>query len=187
MLENLPRFLMLHGPRNDCHPFAEELLRRDIANAMLQDDLSHCLIEGMIQSLFNGAWLEVDPEKPETWDRLLPVGVPTSIHTYIDHLADLHRSLLGEDILGQIYLKDYLANGYDEMLHTIVIRDYNHVQDAKPFLAKYSQSAIACVHIGKMDNFKPPINRNYWVPTLDPKSQVDQFLHDLQQEGRRSA
>jgi hypothetical protein len=188
MLEQLPRFILLNGPRKDCHAFATELCDRDVTKSILQDDLSHCLVEGMIQTLYSGAFLEVDIDQPDTWTRILPIGHNTTIEEYIDVQRDTLRGLLGNDILGQIYLKDYLANGYEDLIHTVILRDYDYPMDARPFIQRYGQAALCCVQFQSLTKpFKTPIHHNIHIATTQPKLQVDQLLLDLRQPRAKAA
>lgn len=188
MIEQLPRFIFLNGPRKDCHAFATELCNRDTTQSVLQDNLSHCLIEGMIQTLYSGAFLEIDVDQPDTWTRILPVGNNTTIEEYLEVQSDTIRGLLGNDILGQIYIKDYRANGYEDIVHTTILRDYDYALDARPFIQTYGQAALCCVQLNSPSkSLKNPIHHNIHIGVTQPKLQVDQLLLDLSQPRAQAA
>lgn len=189
IIERLPRFVLLRGPTLACHNFAHELAKYDPANRIIIQQFRDPLIDGMVQTIFDGAYLEVDyNNNPDAWDKALPVGAfPVSVGTYVEVLAQNIRNDLGLDILGRIFIRNYRNNGYHDLQPTVILKDYDHHFDVRAILDHYSQSDLLEINLGTVAFVQQKLDTHaahnvYWIAVPEPKAQVQQFIHDRMNE-----
>lgn len=179
-MTDLPRFILLHGPFQTCVNFGTELMNRQ--GNIVNIDFEEPILDGILATFYNGDVLGFDPSDFAVRCGYMP-DTKTVFQDWANQQAGLMRQSLGDDILGRIFLREFRESGYD-YTH-ILIRDFNHPPDVQPLLKYWSQSEFCVINLGPLtDTFMANcgIRRCYWIAVPEPKAQVDQLLHELQNE-----
>lgn len=179
-MDNLPRFILLHGPFQSCVNFGTELMNRH--GNIVNIDLEEPILDGIIATFYDGDILSFDPN-----DFAVRCGyIPETKYVFQDYVDDYKRwmrDLLGPDILGRIFIKEFRETGFD--YQHVLIRDVHHIPDIQCLLKTWSQTEFCLINLGPLtETFmaNAGIKRCYWIAATDPKKQVDELLHQLKNE-----
>jgi hypothetical protein len=136
MKMRFPQFICLVGPRPQAHALYAELQKRHDLTHM---DFCDPIIEATLTTFYNNLQIDVDAE----WSNTIP-NTLMRFGEWVNCQAKFMKSIHGPDILGKIFLKYYLENGWQDLFPTLIIRDAK-AEDYKVLLDHFGKDSCHIV------------------------------------------
>jgi len=171
----LPKFTFLTGPNT--LPLASLIAGRD--SSILIEDFQRPLREATLALFYHNDVLSTDLSQKRDNKDLLPFGNKAILDWLLDFENFIEKHL-GEDALGQIALRDYIAQGWHDVFDRTLFRDTETPDYVKPFADHYGAEHCLVVNCGIATRPRAWPCRIIWLPIPDPPKQLEFLDHELE-------